>query len=50
MPANWPRTPLGIMPEQAGPENRVLIVRWGGLHAARSAPAPSWFSYGRCTD
>jgi hypothetical protein len=45
--ANWPFTLLGIMPTNrkldaiaeadAGPESRRLIVRWGGLHAVRSA-------------
>ena len=44
--ANWPYTLIFIMPvnqqlnaigpEQAGPESRALIVRWGGLHARRT--------------
>ena len=44
--ANWPYTLIVIMPvnkqldtigtEQAGPESRALIVRWGGLHARRT--------------
>ena len=44
---NWPYTLLGIMPtnhrlnaiplDGAGPESRALVVRWGGLHAVRSA-------------
>ena len=44
--ANWPYTVLGISPtnhrlqatrpDQAGPETRALIQRWGGLHAVRS--------------
>jgi len=45
--ANWPYTLLGIMPtnralkataeQDAGPRSRALIVKWGGLHAARTA-------------
>ena len=45
--ANWPYTLLGIMPtnnalkaiaeEDAGPQSRALIVKWGGLHAVRTA-------------
>lgn len=44
--ANWPYTLLGIMPtnnalkaiaeEDAGPQSRALIVKWGGLHAVRT--------------
>lgn len=45
MIANWPWTLFGIMPTnkaleavQSGtPETRALIVKWGGLHAVRSA-------------
>jgi hypothetical protein len=45
--ANWPYTLLGIMPtnralkaiaeEDAGAQSRALIVKWGGLHAVRTA-------------
>ncbi len=45
--ANWPFTLLVIMPvnkaleataiDQAGPETRALIERWGVLHGVRSA-------------
>lgn len=45
--ANWPYTLLGIMPtnhkleaipnEQADEVSRALIVKWGGLHAVRTA-------------
>ena len=44
--ANWPFTLLAIMPtntrlndtpeEDAGPETRELIRKWGGLHAVRT--------------
>jgi hypothetical protein len=44
--ANWPYTLLVIMPtnnaleaiaeEDAGPQSRALIVKWGGLHAVRT--------------
>ena len=43
---NWPYTLFGIMPTNhelmatdpagAGPETRVLIEKWGGLHAVRT--------------
>lgn len=45
--SNWPYTLLGIMPtnhrleaipnEQADASSRGLIVKWGGLHAVRTA-------------
>src|SRR6185369_17198098 len=45
--ANWPYTLIGIMPtnrllnaideNDAGPNSRALIVKWGGLHAVRTA-------------
>ena len=45
--ANWPYTLIGIMPtnkkltstkrEDAGPESRALIEKWGRLHAVRTA-------------
>ena len=44
--ANWPYTLTGIMPtnralnaiddNDAGPQSRALIVKWGGLHAVRT--------------
>ena len=44
---NWPYTLLGIMPtnhqleaipdEQAGAQSRALILKWGSLHAVRTA-------------
>src|SRR2546429_7268121 len=44
--ANWPYTLLGIKPtnnllnaideNDAGPDSRALIVKWGGLHAVRT--------------
>lgn len=47
MLANWPYTMLGIMPTNnmlmamdpasAGARSRVLIEKWAGLHAVRSA-------------
>jgi len=45
--ANWPYTLIGIMPtnralkgiaeQDAGAESRALIVKWGSLHAVRTA-------------
>jgi hypothetical protein len=45
--ANWPYTLIGIMPTnkalkatdpaQAGPQTRVLLEKWGTLHAGRTA-------------
>lgn len=45
--ANWPFTLIGIMPTNkklqalpanaAGPYSRLLIEKWGGLHAVRTA-------------
>jgi len=45
--SNWPYTLIGMMPtnyrvgavplEEAGAASRALIVRWGGLHAVRTA-------------
>lgn len=45
--ANWPYTLLGIMPtnyalkaiadDDAGSQSRAMIVRWGSLHAVRTA-------------
>lgn len=47
MIAPWPWTLIGIKPTndtllatepgQAGPQTRALIVKWGGLHAVRTA-------------
>jgi hypothetical protein len=47
MLANWPYTLLVIMPtnnalkaiplEAAGPDSRALLVKWGKLHAVRTA-------------
>jgi hypothetical protein len=44
MLANWPYTLIGIMPtngklmatQTATPDSRILIVKWGGLHAVRT--------------
>ncbi len=45
--ANWPFTIFVIMPtnkrllamrlEDAGPETRLMLIRWGNLHNVRSA-------------
>ena len=45
--ANWPFTAFVIMPtnkkllamrpEEAGPESRAMLLKWGGLHAVRGA-------------
>ncbi len=45
--ANWPYTFVGVMPtnnqlkatppEQAGPETRSLVEKWGRLHAVRTS-------------
>ncbi|WP_186444896.1 DUF1772 domain-containing protein [Mesorhizobium sp. J18] len=47
MIANWPWTLIGMMPtnnalqatdlEDANPDSRALVEKWGGLHAVRSA-------------
>ena len=47
MIANWPWTLIGMMPtnntlqatelENAGPDSRALVEKWGTLHAVRSA-------------
>jgi hypothetical protein len=45
MIANWPWTFIGIMPtnraleatDRSTPQTRALIVKWGSLHAVRSA-------------
>ncbi len=47
MLANWPYTLIGMMPtnnaigaiapEDAGPASRALLVKWGALHAVRTA-------------
>ena len=44
---NWPYTPIGVMPTNreldgtadvdAGPLSRALLVKWGRLHAVRTA-------------
>ena len=44
--ANWPytmlvmmpvnKTLMAIRPASAGPDTRLLIVRWAGLHAVRT--------------
>src|SRR5882724_255963 len=46
MIAPWPWTLIGIKPtndalsatapDQAGPQSRALVVKWGGLHAVRT--------------
>ncbi len=46
MVANWPWTILGVMPtnqvlyetrpEDAGPQSRLLIIKWNKLHAGRT--------------
>jgi hypothetical protein len=47
MIAPWPWTLIGIKPtndallatgpDQAGPQSRALVVKWGGLHGVRTA-------------
>jgi hypothetical protein len=47
MIAPWPWTIFGIKPtndallatelDQAGPQSRALVIKWGGLHAVRTA-------------
>jgi len=47
MIAPWPWTLIGIKPtndallaagpDQAGPQTRALVVKWGGLHSVRTA-------------